>query len=312
MTRPLVFALSLVVVFGFAQDAPAEERRIISITSSGGTQSGNLRFGPILYAHPEPEGITATVSTLTIYAQAAELRGPEGERVALTEARGRRSASFTEGVRVTRGRLTASGPELLYREETGLGVLGIPAGGPEGEVAIEVAPREEGGDPVFIRARSSEFDVDTDVSTSRGEVELTSGNQSASAELLVYEEERDLGCLSSEGSQVTARRTDEDGDALTITADELCTLPNEDRLLARGNVTITDGDITSRGDTVFFDDAAARALVIGNPAVSENAADGLTTRGAVIEQRTDIDAVRVYSDPVDFDESAFELTTAAE
>ncbi len=303
MTRRFIILLSLaLLVLSLAQEEDPE-RRIISIDSSGGSQSGNLRFGPLLYEHPEPEGVIATVSTLTIYGQQAELRGPEDEQLALTEARGRRTATFSDGVRVTRGRLEATGPELFYSEATGLGTL-------TGDISIEVAPREEEDDPVLISASEAEFDVDTDVSTSRGGVELTTGNQMANAEQLIYEEERDLGCLSSEGGQVTARRTDDDGDELTIQADELCTLPNEDKLLARGNVTIQDGDITSRGDTVFFDDNESRALILGNPAVSENAADGLVTRGAVIEQRTDIDAVQVFSDPVDFDESAFELTAA--
>jgi hypothetical protein len=47
-------------------DAEAPARRLITIDSSGGTQSGNLRFGPIRYEHPDPEGVVATVSTLTI------------------------------------------------------------------------------------------------------------------------------------------------------------------------------------------------------------------------------------------------------
>lgn len=306
--RVALASLSLLSLLALAQDqaeGSPNEQRIIRIDSSGGTQSGNLRFGPIQYEHPDPEGIVATVSNLTIYAQQAVLRGPEGEEEppSLTEAQGRRSATFSgsQGVRVARARLTATGPELAYDEATGLGVL-------TGDISIEVAPRDEGDDPVLIRAREAEFDVDTDVSTSRGGVELTTGNQSASAEELIYEEERDLGCLSSEGAQVTARRLEDDGEETLITADELCTLTNEDRLLARGNVTIVDGDITSQGDTVFFDDTESRALVLGDPAVSVNEADGIRTTGAVIEQRTDIDAVQVFSDPVDFDESAFALT----
>lgn len=301
--RLALLLLAAAALVALAQEV--QEKRIISIDSSGGTQSGNLRFGPITYEHPDPEGIVATVSTLTIYSHRAELRGPEGEQVALTEARGRRTATFAGGVRVTRGRLEAKGPELAYSEANGLGTL-------TGGITIHVAPREEDDDPVDISASEAEFDVDTDVSVSRGEVELVSGNQRAAAETLVYEEDRDLGCLSSEGAQVRATRTEEDGDELTITADEICTLTNEDRLLARGNVILENGDVTSEGDTIFFDDPASRALVLGNPAVSRNAADGVVTRGAVLEQRTDLDAVRVYSDPVPFDEAAFELTARPE
>lgn len=301
--RLALLLLAAAALFALAQEV--QEKRIISIDSSGGTQSGNLRFGPIVYQHPDPEGIVATVSTLTIYSHQAELRGPEDERLALTEARGRRTATFADGVRVTRGRLEARGPELSYSEASGLGTL-------TGGITIRVAPREADDDPVDISAREAEFDVDTDVSVSRGEVELLSGNQRAAAETLVYEEERALGCLSSEGAQVRAKRTEADGDELTITADEICTLTDEDRLLARGNVALENGDITSEGDTIFFDDPASRALVLGNPAVSRNAADGVVTRGAVLEQRTDLDAVRVYSDAVPFDEAAFALSERPE
>jgi hypothetical protein len=61
MTRRLIFIfLSLaLMVLGLAQEEDPE-RRIISIDSSGGTQSGNLRFGPLIYEHPDPEGIVAT------------------------------------------------------------------------------------------------------------------------------------------------------------------------------------------------------------------------------------------------------------
>jgi lipopolysaccharide export system protein LptA len=304
MTRLALLTTTLLLLM-LALSQEDEGRRIISIDSSGGTQSGNLRFGPIYYEHPDPEGITATVSTLTIYGQRATLAGPEGEQVSLTEARGRRSATFEGGVRVTRGRLEARGPDLGYSEATGLGTL-------QGGVEITVAPREEGDDPVYITAGESEFDVDNDVSVSRGDVRLVTGGQSAQAEQLIFEEERDLGCLSSEGAQVEAQRLQDDGDEITITADEICTLTDQDMLLARGNVVIRDGDITSQGDTVFFDDRTSRALILGNPAVSENAADGIRTTGAVIEQRTDIDAVRVYSDPVDFDEAAFALSQRRE
>ena len=60
--RPFVAAAllaALLLAAALAQgDAPAPvpERRLITIDSSGGTQSGNLRFGPIVYEHPEPEG----------------------------------------------------------------------------------------------------------------------------------------------------------------------------------------------------------------------------------------------------------------
>ncbi len=301
MTQKLaIFSLVLLIVAAFAQEAP--EKRVISIDSSGGTQSGNLRFGPIFYEHPDPEGVRAVVSNLTIYAQKAELRGPEGEQVALTAAQGRRTASFEDGVRVTRNRLESKGSDLVYSEATGLGTL-------TGGVDIQVAPKEEGDDPVAITAQEAEFDVDTDVSVSKGDVQLTTGNQSAASDTLEYEEDRDLGCLQSEGAQVTARRVDDDGDELLITADTVCTLTEQDKLLAKGNVTIVDGSITSTGDTVFFDDTRSRAEIIGN-ATSVDEAEGFEISGDRIEQRTDLDTVRIIdaSVPTQFTEDEFTLT----
>lgn len=301
MNRKLTIALAFVLVlWGFAQEDL--DKRVISIDSSGGTQSGNLRFGPIFYEHPDPEGIEAVVSNLSIYSQKAELRGPEGEQISLTAAKGRRTARFNEGVRVTRNRLESKGTELVYSEETGLGTL-------TGGVDILVAPREEGDDPVAITAQEAEFDVDTDVSISTGNVELITGNQSAASDTLEYEEERDLGCLRSESGQVTARRVDEDGDELVITADTVCTLTEQDKLLAKGNVAIVDGSITSRGDTVFFDDTQSRAEIIGN-ATSVDEEEGFEISGDRIEQRTDLDTVRIIdaSVPTEFTEDEFTLT----
>ena len=298
----LLLAVFLVLALAFAQS----EERIITIDFSGGSQSApDLRYGPFVYTHPEPEGIVATVSNLTIYAPNAELAAPEG--VLIAEAEGQRTASFADGVRVERGRLEADGPGLVYSETTGLGVMAGPA-------AIVVAPTDEEDDPVNIGADEVTFDVDTDVSTSRGNVTLESGNQSAVAEELVFEEERNLAKLTSEGGQVTVTRQDDDGDALTIDADDVRVLTEEDRLLSRSNVTVVDGDITSTGDLVCFDDATSQAEIIGNPAVSVNAAQGVTLSGARLLQRTDIDVVEVIdaSVPSKCDEAAFELVSEAQ
>jgi lipopolysaccharide export system protein LptA len=301
MRKSLPVLIAACILFALAQEVP--ERRIITIDSSGGTQSGNLQYGPIRYQHPEIDGIRATVSTLTIFAQEAELRAPEG--VLLSRAQGEREATFLNGVRLERGRLTATGPSLHYSEATGIGLL-------EGPVEIAIAPRDEGEDPVAIRADTASFDVDSDVSESRGNVELTSGRSRAHAQETIYEEERDLAKLVSAGEQVRIVRVDEGGDELVIVADEVRVLTGEDKLLARGNVTLTSGNTISRGDTVFFDDEASRALILGSPAVAENDADGTRTTGAVLEHRTDIDAVRVYSAPLDFAEADFRLSSEGE
>ncbi len=290
----LLAAVWLLVALG-----SAPEKRIITIDFSGGTQrSANLRFGPLYYHHPDPEGIRATVSNLAIYAQNAELRAPEG--VLIAQAAGQRQARFEGGVRVTRGRLSAHGPELVYSEATGLGVI-------SGAVEIVIAPRDEGQEPALISASEVSFEVDAEVSTSRGDVRLTSGRSAAAAEAVVFEERRDLAKLTS-SQQVRIVRVDEEGRELIITADEVRVLTADDRLLASGDVVLVSGDTRSRGDTVFFDDNASRALILGSPAEAVNEADGTRTTGAVLEQRTDLDAVRVHSAPIDFAADDFALT----
>jgi lipopolysaccharide export system protein LptA len=301
MRKPLAIVAAILTLLALAQEVP--ERRLITIDSSGGTQSGNLQYGPIRYQHPDVDGIRATVSTLSIFAQEAELRAPEG--MLLSRAQGKREATFLNGVRVERGRLTATGPNLHYSEATGLGHL-------EGPVEIAIAPRDEGDDPVAIRADEASFDVDSDVSESRGNVELTSGRSRAVAQEAIYEEERDLAKLVSAGEQVRIVRIDDNGDELVIVADEVRVLTGDDRLLARGSVTLTSGNTVSRGDTVFFDDEASRALILGSAAVAENEVDGTRITGAVLEHRTDIDAVRVYSAPLDFAEADFRLSSEGE
>ena len=333
LTRPRPWPVALVLAFvvtlglGVAQDAPppAEapgdvpsgasseatqadpDRRIITIDGSGGTQRGNLRSGPIIYEHPDQQGIRATVSTLTILGSYAELTAPEGTSIARG---GERTASFQNGVQVERGRLTATGPTLAYSEATGLGVL-------EGPANIVVAPDEEGGDPVTIDANEVAFDVDTDRSTSSGDVRLVNGNQTAESGTLVYEEGRNLGVLRSEGAQATITRTEDDGSAMVITADEIRVLTDEKKLYAVGDVTVVDGSITSTGAVVFFDDETGIAEVIGAqgaPARAEDADTGATLVTDRIKQDVEYDFFEAIdaSVPSAFDATAFALTLEAE
>ena len=277
--RPLVAALlaTLVLAAALAQgDAPAPvpERRLITIDSSGGTQSGNLRFGPIVYEHPEPDGVVATVSTLTIRGPRAELRAPEGSLIG--QSQGLREATFDGGVVVTRGRLTATGASLRYSEATGLGVL-------EGDAQVRVAPASEGEREVVITALSVTFDVDTDTSVSEGDVELLNGDQAATAERLEYEETAGLGVLSgAERPEVT--RTAEDGGLLRIVADEIRVLTDLAALYASGSVEVVDGDVRSTGDEVFYDDEQEVAEVLGNPAIAVDAAAGVRLETARVRQ----------------------------
>lgn len=285
-------------------ETPAAER-IITITYDGGNRnSPDLRYGPYSYTHPDPDGVVAQVSNLTIYTQRGELRAPEG--VLIGEAEGQREASFDGGVRVERGRLTATGAALDYSEATGRGVM------PEA-TEIVVVPEAEDDDVVNITTDEVTFDVDTDTSVSRGNVTLRSGTQSGEAQELTYEEGRDLAVLVSGEGQVTVSRENDDGTFLTITADAVRVLNGEDTLLALGDATIVDGDTTTTGDTVFYDDVASRAEVIGNPAVSVDEAFGSRVTGARLEQRTDINSVQQLSSPEpSFNVADFNLTGEGE
>lgn len=301
--RILISAL-LLAGAALAQDAVDPNGRIIRIELQDGTTSGNIRYGPIEYTHDQPEGITATVSNLTILSGHALLAVPQDrqDELLLAEAEGSREATFDGGVRVLRGRLEADGPGLVYSEATGLGVL-------QGPAVINIAPADEDDDPVRIDAGQVEFDVDSDMSDSSGEVVLVSGNQTATASRLVYAEERDLGVLTATDGQVRIVRTDDDGGELVITADEVRVLTDDGKLYASGNVTVLDGDITSTGSEVFFDDEASRAEVLGSPARSVDEAAGVELTGDRLEHRTDLGVVSIIdaSQPSEFDVSAFSL-----
>lgn len=286
----LLLLLVLGLATGLAQGEPADStRRTITIDGSGGTQRGNLRSGPIIYEHPDDYGIVATVATLTIRGHFAELSAPEGGSIAKG---GERTASFGDGVLVERGRLSAEGPSLGYSEATGLGVLTGPAAitvapgaerdahGTDAPEGTGTAAAEGSGDqdrsaeePVYIWADEVEFDVDTDRSTSSGNVRLVNGNQTAEAGILRYEEQRTLGVLTREGGQATITRLDDDGTEMIITADEIRVLTDSKTLYARGNVTVIDGEITSNGAEVFFDDATSIAEIIGSAAEPARAVD---------------------------------------
>lgn len=298
--------LGFAFMFGAAQEASEEssDKRIITIDGSGGTQHGNLRSGPIVYEHPDEHGIKATVSALTILGSYVELSAPEGGSISRG---GERRASFLAGVLVERGRMQAVGPSLVYDEATGVGVL-------EGPADIEVAPDTEDGVPVEIAAARVEFDVDTDRSVSSGGVRLVNGNQAAEANELIYEETRTLGVFTSEGSQARMVRTYDDGTELVITADEIRVLTDESLLYARGNVTLVDGPITSKGAVVFFDDDGGFAEILGSstlPASAEDTDSGATLITDRIRQDIEFGFFEAIDSslPSTFDTAAFDLVT---
>lgn len=297
--------LVLVLLFGvaFADDADeVQERRVITIDGSGGTQSGNLRTGPLKYEHPDEFGITATVSNLTIYGQVAELHSPTGASISVA---GERVAVFPEAVKVERGRMEATGSSLRYDEGIGVGEL-------DGRAEIEVAPNTEDGDVTIIMADSVEFDVDTDRSTSGGAVELRSGNQYAQAGLLDYEEERGLGVLYGP-ERVRIERTAEDGGVLVITAHEIRVLTDTKQLYVTGEVHVLDGDVESWGNVVLFDDETGIAEVIGTgdePAHAKDTVSGSELRTDRILQYVELNFFEAIdsSVPSSFDVDLFQTS----
>lgn len=302
MRRPLSLLVALLAIFALAQDEP-DASRIIRIESEDASVSGNIRYGPIRYEHPDAEGIRATVSNLTILASTAVLQVPPEEQgeTFINQATGRREATFLDGVHVLRDRLDAMGPELTYRESTGLGTL-------SGNASVTIQPEDPEDAEVRIDAQSVEFDVDTDRSISRGDVFLENGSQTATTDELVFEEDRSLGVLRTEDGQSVVTREDEDG-VLTITADEIRILTDEGRVFATGNVTVVDGTITTSGHTVFFDDEASLAEVIGSPAVSVDEANGVRLESPRIQQDIQFDFVEALdaSAPQPFEADAFLL-----
>ena len=299
-------------------DTKKANERVITIEYSGGTRKAvDFRYGPWIYSHPEDEGIIGKVgvedeqdkkdedSQLSVYAKEAELKAPEEVLIATA---GERVANFTGGVRVQRKRLIAIGEALEYSEETGFGELSA-----QERVDITVAPKENDGDITTITAASATFDVDTDVSISRGEVTLESGTQSAEAESITFEQGLDLAVMTSPDSQVVIKRGSGD-DEVTITADTVRVLTNSKKLMASGNVTLVDGLIMTTGEVVFFDDEIERAEVFGtaeNLAKSVDSEFDVTLTGQRLEQRIDLDLVQILDETAEiiWDEADFLLTS---
>lgn len=302
--RRVLIAVFLLLGAVLAQDAEeVQAQRVITIDGSGGTQSGNLRTGPLLYEHPDQWGIVATVSSLTILSQKAELHSPSGASISVA---GERVAMFPEAVQVDRGRMEATGTSLTYNERIGIGELA-------GRAEIHVASTTEDGDTTIIFADRVEFDVDTDQSTSHGNVELTSGNQYAEAESLDYEEERGLGRLYGE-EQVRVERTATNGGLLIITADEIRVLTDTKQLYAIGAVHVVDGDVESWGGVVLFDDESGIAEIIGSagePALAVDSSSGSELRTDRILQYVELNFFEAIdsSMPSTFDTSLFTPTS---
>ena len=258
--------------------------------------SGDLRNGPYNYAGVGSQPVKASVGTINISAPKAVLSGPAGQSIASAE--GKRSAAFSGGVGVTRGRLTAKGATLDYSETTGQGVL-------KGSPSAIFAPEKQGDDPVNITAQQMSLDVDTNMSDSTGSVKLQSGTQSGASNRLVFDEKRELGVLT--GAVSLNRAASGKQKEINMGGDEARILTKNKLIYVKNKVKLTQGDVTTTGDSMFYDDKKNLAYVIGN-AVSVDAKNKTTLRGKVLEQRTDLARVRVLTTAPTVDLGQFKLT----
>ncbi len=276
MKRNLL-SIGLLVIFGVALAAAGS--RVIEI--EGGRQQGDLRFGPYKYT----EGVKATVQKLQIESTEGSLTAPQG--LEMSKAQGKRTAGFSGGVTVTRGRLTAKGPTLEYKEETGLGVLAGPTN-------IVQKPEKAGDDDVLITALKATFDVDTNVSTSEGSVKLVNGKQSATSSKVVFDEDKNLGCLTDSKTVTLIREPKKAGDVrLVMTVKEARVNTEKNTLIGLGGVTLVAGKNTTTGDSLYFDDEKNTAYVIGKPAKNLDKKSGGSITGTTLVNNTAKEQVQV-------------------
>jgi lipopolysaccharide export system protein LptA len=272
-----ILSFGLLVLFGVALAAAGS--RVIEI--EGGRQQGDLRFGPYKYT----EGVKATVQKLQIESTDGSLTAPQG--LEMSKAQGKRTAGFGGGVTVSRGRLTAKGPTLEYKEETGLGVLAGPTN-------IVQKPEKAGEDDVFITALKATFDVDTNVSTSEGSVKLVNGKQSALSSKVVFDEEKNIGCLTDGKTVTLIREPKKASDVrLVITAKEARVNTDKNTLIASGGVTLVAGKNTTTGDSLYFDDEKNTAYIVGKPAKNVDKKSGGSISGTTLVNNTAKEQVQV-------------------
>lgn len=271
----------------------AAENRIINIQ---GAPRGDLRNGPLTFSGSP---VKATVSTLQIQAAQATLAAPAG--TPLTNAKGKRTATFSGNVQVTRGRLTARGGQLAYSEATGQGVLSA------NPTATFIPEDRSSGDTVTISAAQMSLDVDNNISTSTGNVRLTNGSQTGQAERLVFDEDKELAQLTGTPSLTRAAKSNQK--ELTITGQEVRALTDAKTLYVRGGVRLVQGTLTTTGDAVYYDDKKNVAYVVGH-AVSVDSKTKVTVRApasGALEQRTDLARVRALNTPYKIPTEQFRL-----
>ncbi|TSA86384.1 hypothetical protein FNU79_06900 [Deinococcus detaillensis] len=296
MKRPALFLTAALLTFAFA----AQVDRVLRFDTAAMVQ-GNLRNGPINYTGKNGGPVKASVNNINISATSAVLTAPAG--TTLAESEGKRTATFSGGgtdVNVVRGRLTAKGGQLAYSEATGQGVLtGTPS-------AVFVPEKKDDGDPVNIKAAQMSLDVDNNISTSTGNVQLVSGTQTGKADKLVFDEDKEVGVLT--GSPSMSRAATAKQKELLIVGDEARVATKGKLLYVKGKVTLTQGSIVTKGDAVYYDDKKNTAYVVGN-AVSVDSKSGQKLSARVLLQRTDLARVSQLSGNYQIPVQNFKLST---
>jgi lipopolysaccharide export system protein LptA len=263
-----LLSITLLLACGIALSAGSRVIEIQADKQNGSPRASSLEF---------TGNVKGSVQKLGIASDKATLTAPDGTPVAGSE--GKRTASFLGGVTVTRGRLTAQGPSLEYRETRG--VLAGPA-------KIVQKPQKAGEDDVLISAGKATFDVDTNVSTSEGSVKLVNGTQTATSAKIVYDEDSSLGCLTDPRSVGVVREPKKAGDnRLVITAKDVRVDTDTNTLIASGGVKLEAGDNVTTGEALYYDDAKDTAWVIGDvakkiPAKNVNRKSGATISSGTI------------------------------
>lgn len=289
----LLLSLSVGMTVALAQTA----NRILRFDTSAQVQ-GDLRNGPYNYTGKAGQPIKATVSKLSISAPKAVLAAPAGTPIASAE--GKRTADFTGGVQVSRGRLTAKGGSLNYSEASGQGVL------KDNPTAVFVPEKKDDGDPVNISAQSMSLDVDTNVSTSTGGVQLKTGTQTGASDKLVFDEGAELGLLT--GSVKMSRSASANQKELNMVGQEARILTKGKTMYVKGAVKLVQGSVTTTGNELYYDDKKNVAVVVGN-ALSVDSKNNTKVTGAALEQRTDLGRVRQLSGGYKIPVEQFKLST---
>lgn len=273
--------------------AQATQNREIKVE---GAPRGDLQNGPLTYVG---NPVNSSVSTLKIQAAQVVVTAPAG--VTMANAKGKKTGTFTGNVGVSRGRLSAKGDKLAYSETTGQGVL---TGNPS---ATFVPEKKDDGDPVDIKASQMSLDVDTNVSTSTGNVQLVSGNQTGKAEKLVFDEDKELAQFT--GTPTLTRAAKGNQKELVISGQEVRALTKTKTLYVKGGVKLVQGTQTTTGDAVYYDDKNNVAYVVGNAVSIDSKSKVKLTAPAsgYLEQRTDLARVSVKNAKYNIPSDQFKL-----